>query len=106
MSQLELTLMPSGSKPYQARFCPVLVICKSIESLAVLLIRFATTPGGKIPSEKFAMLPNAAPVYLMSENWPVFRPNAVMLITMPLPGADKVPLALMAGTVGFPLSVP
>src|SRR6185369_13593799 len=106
MSQFELTLMPSGNRLYQDRFCPVLLIFRSIESLPVLLTSVATTQGGKLPRVKLAMLPSGAPVYLISGNVPVCRPNAVMLITMLLPDVERVPLTLIAGLAGFTLNVP
>src|ERR1035437_870197 len=105
MSQLELTVTPSGSKPYHARFWPVLVMTMSIVELATLFERLATTPGGKPPSEKLAMLPNA-PGYWINGNWPGCKPKALILITRPLPGTDKVSVTLMAGAVGLTLTVP
>ena len=106
MSQLELTLIPSSFRPYQERFCPVPVTSKSIERFAVLFTKLAETPGGKAPRAKFAMLPSAAPVYLMSGNCPFCKPKPEMLMMRAVPGADRLPLALMAGVVGLATNVP
>src|ERR1035437_10675193 len=76
--------------PFQVSSLGVEVILTSIEWFPVLFTSVAATAGGGV-NWKFAMLASAVPVYLIRVNVPVFKPEAVMLMTMLEPGAEMPP---------------